>query len=64
MTRIILRTRHNGIYTGVLKPKDSTQLKDGIFVELDSKTGLSLWCPNEQIDECIEVPIEGKKKEK
>jgi len=58
MSRIILRTKHNGVFTGTLKPSETSGDRDGVTVELDSVTGLALWCPAAQIQEIISLPVE------
>lgn len=58
MERIILRTRKNGVFTGVRKELDAAMFESGIGIELDSKTGLLLWCPEDQVEEIIRLPIQ------
>ena len=56
MSRVILRTKQNGVFTGVLKTEDAPPgARKGVFVEMDSETGLLLWCPEDQIDEIIPI---------
>ena len=60
MPRIVLRSKQNGVFTGKLRKPDASHLKEGVFVELDSETGLLLWCPEEQVQELIHIPLEEK----
>ena len=58
MSRIILRTKNNGVFTGVRKDLDPSVFGSGLLITVDPKTGLLMWCPQDQIDEVIELPIE------
>jgi hypothetical protein len=64
MNRIILRSKRNGVFTGMLKKQDALPFERGVFVELDPETGLLLWCPEEQIQELIHIPLEELEEEK
>jgi hypothetical protein len=58
MSRIILRTKHNGVFTGTLKSQSKSGSRPGVTLELDANTGLLLWCPLNQVQEIITLPIE------
>ena len=55
--RIVLSTKDNLLYTGIVSKTESILQEKGIFIELDSRSGLKLWCPEKNIASVIEVDL-------
>lgn len=47
--RLLLETKGNLVYSGTFKEKYTKSSVDGIFIQLDEKSGLSIWCPLQHI---------------
>jgi len=57
-SRIILRTKNNGTFTGVVKPMETAGFEAGVGIVLDEQTGILLWCPEGEIEEVIPLPAQ------
>ncbi|MBD3287398.1 hypothetical protein GF337_01225 [candidate division KSB1 bacterium] len=55
--RIVLNTKDNLLYTGLVIGKEAMKDEQGVLIELDPKSGLKLWCPENNIDSVIEVDL-------
>ena len=57
MDRVILRTRRNGVFTGIRRDFPDPAGKAGVAVEIDQATGLLVWCPQGEVEELITLSL-------
>lgn len=55
--RIVLTTSQGVVFAGNVVQSLEAKDRDGLLLELDKKTGISLFCPYNAIKEIMEVPL-------
>ena len=55
--RVVLTTKNEVCYAGVATSLLTVAEKKGIMVQLDARSGLSVWCPEDFIKELLIIPI-------
>ncbi|KAB3533478.1 hypothetical protein F8154_10780 [Alkaliphilus pronyensis] len=55
--RVVLTTCHNVNFAGVIVEEANIKEREGVILELDAKTGFSIYCPITAIKEILEVPL-------
>jgi hypothetical protein len=56
--RVVLTCASEVSYVGVVSETPAFHARTGILLELDSRSHLSIWCPNDFVKEVVVVPID------
>ena len=56
-TRVVLEVKGNLLFSGISRGRQTVSSRCGIVVETDPATGLSVFCPEESIQEITIIPM-------
>ena len=56
--RVVLTCESEVAYAGVVSETPAFAGRNGILIELDQRSHLSVWCPNHFVKEIVVVPID------
>jgi hypothetical protein len=55
--RVVLTCESNVSYAGIVVSLETFRDRTGVLLELDRRSGFSVWCPTDFVKELVEVPI-------